>query len=93
MFGTEAPGKTLEEVLYPRLTMTKFFTQPLLSAEWRTVGTGSTTAAYPTDTIIVGRAKPATLSGIKNILVGVNSGGVKSYYGNRKRLYLGIQSR
>jgi hypothetical protein len=45
------------------------------AAEWRTVGTGSTNAAYPADTVILGRVKPASLvSGTANILLGTGAG-------------------
>jgi hypothetical protein len=44
------------------------------AAEWRTVGTGSTTAAYPTDTVIVGRLKPASVTGANQIIIGPGAG-------------------
>jgi hypothetical protein len=38
--------------------------------EWRTVGTGSTSAAYPANTVILGRSKPASLTGTANTIIG-----------------------
>jgi hypothetical protein len=55
---------------YPAFSDDQVLYSTTTGAEWRTVGTGSTTAAYPTDTVIVGRTKPAGLTGVGNFIIG-----------------------
>jgi len=55
---------------YPAFSDDQVLYSTTTGAEWRTVGTGSTTAAYPTDTVILGRTKPAGLTGTTNTLIG-----------------------
>jgi len=40
------------------------------AAEWRTVGTGSSAAAYPANTVILGRNKPAGITGTGSVIIG-----------------------
>jgi hypothetical protein len=55
---------------YPAFSDDQVLYSTTTGAEWRIVGTGSTTAAYPTDTVIVGRTKPAGLTGVGNFIIG-----------------------
>jgi hypothetical protein len=59
---------------YPAFSDDQVLYSTTTGAEWRIVGTGSTTAAYPTDTVILGRTKPAALTGATNLLVGTGAG-------------------
>ena len=59
---------------YPAFSDDRVLYSTTTGAEWRIVGTGSTTAAYPTDTVIVGRAKPTNLTGTTSLLIGPGAG-------------------
>jgi len=58
---------------YPAFSDDRVLYSTTTGAEWRTVGTGSTAAAYPTDTVILGRTKPASVTGERNIIIGTGT--------------------
>lgn len=54
---------------YPAFSSDKVLYSTASAAEWRTVGTGSTDAAYPANTIILGRAKPTSFTTANNNII------------------------
>lgn len=60
---------------YPAFTDDRVLYSAAAAAEWRILGTGSSTAAYPADTVIVGRLKPAGLTGTSNVIIGPGTTG------------------
>lgn len=61
---------------YPTFSDDRVLYSTTTGVEWRTVGTGSTTAAYPSGTVILGRSKPPSIAvgATNNIIVGSASG-------------------
>jgi hypothetical protein len=58
---------------YPTFSDDQVLYSTTTGAEWRIVGTGSTTAAYPSNTTILGRTKPAGLTGVRTVIIGVDA--------------------
>jgi len=65
--GTNTSWQTISTL--PAYAQDKTLYSTASGAEWRTVGTGSSDSSYPAETIILGAAKPTSLSGTKNMLM------------------------